>query len=106
MISIILWIRGTVSEPWSEHCLAERVNDGGMEFYLKNPTGIGSRPSGLIGLCVRAKGRARGKRKTQPAERSSWRGGEGQQGLHCGEANPNQRLGGTSGQRPNAGSLC
>ena len=29
---------------------------------------------------------------------------EGQQGLRCGEANPNQRLGGTSGQRPNAGS--
>ena len=35
-------------------------------------------------------GRARGTRKTQPAERSSWGGGEGQQGLHCGEANPNR----------------
>ena len=28
----------------------ERENIG-MEFYLKNPTTIGSRPSGLIGLC-------------------------------------------------------
>ena len=29
---------------------------------------------------------------------------EEQTGLRCGEANPNQRLGGTSGQRPNADS--
>ena len=29
---------------------------------------------------------------------------EGRQGLRCGEANPNQRLGGTLGQTPNADS--
>ena len=30
---------------------------------------------------------------------------EGQQGLRCGEANPDQGLGGTSGQKPNADAL-
>ena len=40
--------------------------------------------------------RARGKENTQPAERSSR--------FHGGEANPKQRLGGTSGQTPNADS--
>ena len=44
--------------------------------------------------------------KENPTGRKEQLGrGEGQQGLRCGEANPNQRLGGTSGQRPSAGLL-
>ena len=31
---------------------------------------------------------------------------EGVQGLRCGEANPKQGLGGTSGQRPKTDSQC
>ena len=38
--------------------------------------------------------------KAQNGAREQEGGVEEQQGLRCGEANPNQGLGGTSGQRP------
>ena len=81
-------------------------------FEESNPTG--SRPRDLIGLYKQhmkphppehtRKGKGE---KENPTGRKEQLGrGEGQQGLHCGEANPNQRLGGTSGQRPSADSQC
>ena len=63
----------------------ERESCGtGILFEEPNPTG--SRPSDLIGLYRRWQPK---KRRPQPAKRSSREGG-GRQGLHCGEANPNQ----------------
>ena len=49
----------------------------------------------------------REKKGPKRQRRGGGRGGvqvEGQKGLRCGEANPKQRLGGTSGQTPNADS--
>ena len=66
----------------------------------EEPDPTGSRPRDLIGLYKIGKRRAPNRRKGAAGKRG------GQQGLHCGEANPNQRLGGTSGQRPSAGSQC
>ena len=60
---------------------------------------------------VKAMGLVRGmvyssRRETPTGEKEQQGRGGGRQGLHCGEANPNQRLGGTSGQRPSADSQC
>ena len=66
------------------------------ELYLKNCL---SRQRDLIGLYRAGKGDPN-RRKGAAGKRG------GRQGLHCGEANPNQRLGGTSGQRPSADSQC
>ena len=56
------------------------------------------------------------RRETPTGEKEPQGRGGGRQGLHCGEANPNQRRGektkphqrleGTSGQRPSADSQC
>ena len=73
------------------------------DFYLKNPTPNGSRPSDLIGLYKKWQQEER-EEETPTGEKEQQGRGGGRQGLHCGEANPNQRLGGTSGQRPSAGT--
>ena len=46
----------------------------------------------------------RRRKRTETAEERRREGWGGRQGLRCGEANPNQRLRGTSGQKPNADS--
>ena len=67
----------------------------GTGFLFEEPNPTGSRPRDLIGLCrqhtkphPQHTRKGRGDKETPTGEEEQRGRGEGQQGLHCGEANP------------------